>query len=127
MKTAFEDRTMEYEVGGKTLAMRPLSLKELQKALQVVERASQQLVATGPKDPAEFIRSLPAILVGKFKELAPILFPGQDMPEGWIEENFDVPKAKKVILDAAEINEVTNFLVKLQSRMGPTTPESRAA
>jgi len=125
MPEAFEDRTLSYVVGDKILMMKPLTLGQLKKALQVVESAGASLMQAGPKDPVAFVQTLPPIIAGKFVEIAPILFPNQGLTKEWIDENFDVPMARKVIMDAARINDVTDFLVHLRGQMESQVPVAK--
>jgi len=122
MSDAFVDPVLKYEIGGKVLEMRPLPLKRLREALRIVEAAGAQLVKMGPQDPVAFVRQLPPILVGKFVELAPILFPNQELGEDWIESNMTAPQVRRVLEDAARLNDVTDFLVHLRGemRLNPT-------
>jgi hypothetical protein len=122
-QTVFEDRTIRYELAGKSLEMKPLTFKELKKALGVVESVSAQLMQVGPADPVQFVQAIPPLLAGKFKELAPVLFPNQGLTDEWIEENVAVHQARKIVMDAARINDVMDFLGQFRSHLPQATPE----
>jgi len=127
MDNAFDDRTLTYQVGDKTLTMKPLTFKEFKKALKIVESVSASLVAAGPKDPVSFVQAIPPLLAGKFNELAPLLFPGQGVDEAWVDENLTIPMARKIVMDAARINDVLDFLGHLRENMGIPNPAETAA
>jgi len=123
-QAAFEDRSIEYSIGGKTLIMYPLPFVRLKVALKLIEGVGAKLVQAGVKDPVDFVREIVPLLAGKFNELAPILFPDQGVTDQWIEQSISIPVAKQILYDAARINDVIDFLVHLRGKMETPAPQT---
>src|SRR3990167_5789971 len=123
MSDVFADKMIEYKVGGRTLQMQPLPFKRFRVALKLVTEAISQVQATAVIHELAVISDVPQLILSKFGELAPLLFDNQGLTQEWVEENFSVPLARQVLVDAMAINGVSDFLAQVGA-MGKKTQET---
>ena len=110
----------EFVLGGRTLVMRPITLKNLRKLTAIISSGADSL--SGMTDST--IEKLVGVYMDKFKEIVHIFFP--DPPNGvltddFIEENLDLVMARQIFEKAVDMNDLTVIFPFLKRFVTSTT------
>jgi hypothetical protein len=122
-KDPFTTESVEVTIGGQKLALTALPFKKFRDALAIVQDAFNKAQKAAQENPMAIIEDVPALLMGKFSELAPILFSRTDLKPEWFDDNVSVPVARKCLEEAARINGVGDFLAYLRKATAQPKPE----
>jgi hypothetical protein len=122
----FVPESVTVKIKDQELVIAPLPFKQFRRAIGIARSALSLAQAEAEANPMGIVDGVPDIIMGKFSELAPILFSRQDLGAEWFDENMTVPMAKHCLEQAAVVNGVGDFLAYLRkAALAQRRPEAQ--
>lgn len=115
-----DNNEKRYSVGGKTLILRPLSIKRFRQLSFIIDDGLKQFSDVNSDT---IVKDMVEILASKGIEIMSILFQEIDHPfmtKDFIENNFTVPLSRNILEDAMTMNGVKEFLPNVKKSMQPS-------
>ncbi len=106
----FTPEVVKFECGNEKLELKPLPLSKLKEALVVLKTAFSLVQAAAKEDPLAVINQVPDLVLEKFTDLAPIVLARPDLSKEWWVANMSLPLARHILVEAARVNGVEDFL-----------------
>lgn len=125
-----KNRDCELEVGGEKLTLKPLPLKKFKEVVKAIVAVMDTFAKNSTIPTMDFVKQLPDIIISNFEKVLPHIIDAKvnpHMTQEWVEEHVTVPEMEEIVTCTYHINGVGDFLERLRTGFGTTTPATSPA